>query len=117
MKTQAEIRLTRWFAGLQGWPVPPAEAAAKVLEIIAEPDAPTMRELLMQRLGDEKAVDAVAELLANPTDDMFDALSASGKQWRDLSSREVFTAMADAIRDRAVDVEVDAIRLGVRQDG
>ena len=97
MRSPAELRLVRWFSSLPGWPVPPDDAAARVLEIIAEPDAVTMRALLTKALGSTLAVDEVAKLLQNPTDEMFDALTATDKLWRELDSRQVFTVMASAI--------------------
>jgi hypothetical protein len=104
-KSAAELRLVRWFSGLNGWPVPPDEAAAKVLEIIAQPDEPTMRELLEKALGSREQVAVVAQLLQNPTSEMFDALGAIDKVWADLDSRTVFTTMAGALAYPGVQLE------------
>lgn len=38
---------------------------------------------------------AVLRDIKNPTESMLDAVSATGKMWRDLSSREVWQAMID----------------------
>lgn len=63
-------------------------------------DETKARHWLLRQPTYERRARIVIEAMREPTEEQFDQVSATGKMWRNLTSREVYQAMIDgALKD------------------